>query len=138
MDRIENNIRYELRNKAKSIKWLAEELGLTDVSLHRMFKRGDYKFSTLAKIREILQMDMYRLIGIPPTQAWDQVSFKDITGTKVEVDMGRYEGLRLEVRRLRVNLMELQDRYMALCDKYGEPHPVIKFRYPDAEDDILI
>lgn len=137
MDRIEHNIRTELRIKQLTIKWLAEELDVTDVSLHRMFKRGDYKFSTLVKIREALNMDMYRLIGIPPTQAWEQISAIDITGTKVEVEIERYEGLRVEVRRLRRLLLDCQDNLLKLCAKHGEPEPSIRYRSPDPGDDLL-
>jgi predicted transcriptional regulator len=59
---IEKSIRNILRDRGMTIRDLSARCGIPDATIHRMFKRNDYKLSALLKIAKALETGLYPII----------------------------------------------------------------------------
>lgn len=57
-----NKIRFILKEKGKTIRWLAAELNYKDAAIHKMFKTNNTTVSTVENICRILEINPVRLL----------------------------------------------------------------------------
>ena len=137
MKQIEQNIRLAIRELGMTVRDLANKSGIPETSLHRILKADDFKLSVLLKIKEALGIDFYELVGVPPTESDLRIPFRLNTGNRVEIDKAIYEEMKLEIERLRDELLGVQKRYIELLERTGQPPPIVTYKKPDQGHDVI-
>jgi predicted transcriptional regulator len=110
---IEKSIRNILRDRGMTIRDLSARCGIPDATIHRMFKRNDYKLSALNKIADALGTGLYPIIE-------SELSFDSIASWPTK------EVPEVEVR-LRIELTEARERIMELKEQIEDKKQIIVY-----------
>ena len=105
--KISDVIKSSLKLKQKTIAELSEEIGIPEPTIYRLFKKDDYKLSTLLKISKFLEIGFYDLIQVK-LDFLDTVSWPTRNISDSEISLRRE--LDINIKKLKQLEEQLQDK----------------------------